>query len=75
MFSDACSFPQTNRIGEESVVLTGGWDPSAETDLSSVQVYGLNGLINEFAPLKQARSDHGCGYFLNEAGIQVKVKV
>ena len=72
MFSLACSIPDYET---DTVVLTGGYNDDIGISTASVERYGLNGLVETMAPLKQAREGHGCGYFYNKDGIQVKLKV
>ena len=70
MSSYGCGIPDY-----DSIVLTGGYDPDDNIQLSSVQRYDLNGFVSDLKPLNQKRTGHGCGYFYNKDGVKVKLTV
>ena len=73
MFSHGCGIPDY-----DSIVLTGGDDDrngdGYGVQLSSVQRYDLNGLVEDLPSLNQAREGHGCGFY-NKDGTKVNHEV
>ena len=70
MFSHGCGIPDY-----DSIVLTGGYDPDDNIQLSSVQRYDLNGFVENLPSLNEAREIHGCGCYYNNDGEKVKFKL
>ena len=70
MSSYGCGIPDY-----DSIVLTGGYDPDDNIQLSSVQRYDLNGFVENLPSLNEAREIHGCGCYYNNDGEKVKFKL
>ena len=47
---------------EETVIITGG---TLALTMTRVTVYNTEGYVEDLPNLNEARSDHGCGHFVN----------
>ena len=65
LFSEACAIADTTT---DTVVITGGSYPG---DGHLVKRYNTNGYMEDLAPLKEKRWNHGCGSY-QKGGTQVK---
>ena len=55
-----------------SVILTGGWDNTPPTTLTTVSEYIQAGWVRDLPDLLQGRLQHGCSYYDNNEGSQVR---
>ena len=53
-----------------SVILTGGWTSPGST--TRVTQYNEAGWVRDLPPLQQGRYSHGCSYYDNNEGSQVR---
>ena len=68
-YSDACGI----EVGDK-IILTGVHDPAdLNTRLDRVTSYDIFGNHEDYPPLLETRTDHGCGYYRNSAQKLVRI--